>query len=109
MILTEEEARTKWCPEARVAIDAQGYSAANRFGDDGKSYLGSQTFCIGSACMAWRWEGDWSDQKIHPNTLEAWAKYGWVKVDDPFEGDDGTITVRYAGRRVGFCGKAGKP
>ena len=80
MILTEEEARTKWCPEARVAIDAQGYSAANRFGDDGKSYLGSQTFCIGSACMAWRWSlGDGIARVVNNSTL------------------------------TGFCGKAGKP
>lgn len=31
--MTEEEAKTKWCPFARIDI-----------------------CCIGSRCMAWRWE-----------------------------------------------------
>lgn len=45
MILTEEQARTKWCPFARpdqtVSLDGIIYA---RKGD-----------CIASDCMAWRW------------------------------------------------------
>jgi hypothetical protein len=36
--MTEEQAKGKWCPFARVDIDS-----GNR--------------CIASACMAWRWAG----------------------------------------------------
>ncbi len=46
--MTEDEAKTKWCPFARpdqsVAFKGANFS---RKGD-----------CIASACMAWRW--DWS-------------------------------------------------
>ena len=53
--MTEDEAKTKWCPMARYIIDEgnQGtYAAGNRpigapFG------VGSN--CIASDCMMWRW------------------------------------------------------
>lgn len=37
-MMTEGEAKEKWCPHMRLG-DEQGASAS----------------CIGSACMAWRW------------------------------------------------------
>jgi len=51
--MTEEEAKTKWCPMVRftgagTATDQEW--ATNRGGD-----YGAQAFkCIGSECMAWR-------------------------------------------------------
>lgn len=47
MTLTEEEAKTKWCPFASVtARDANGC---------GTYWNGEPAFmCIASACMAWR-------------------------------------------------------
>jgi hypothetical protein len=73
MILSEKEARERWCPFARVS------------GDDGKGSLtpgcnriysrdadsrraigdGQQNKCVGSACMAWRWLPD--PNGIKPN------------------------------------------
>ena len=54
MITTEAEAKTKWCPMARVAITfnynmAQCAATANRY--DSKA-LG---YCIGSDCAVWNW------------------------------------------------------
>lgn len=62
--MTEDEAKTKWCPFTRLlthvsAQDGQGryyeggYSY-NRSPDDGEGYTPPSTFCIASACMAWR-------------------------------------------------------
>lgn len=48
-MMTEAEAKTKWCPMARVV--AAGHSSGNTF-TDGKSV--DYVKCIGSACMAWR-------------------------------------------------------
>lgn len=62
--MTEDEAKTKWCPFARMLshIYSQdgagrtfegGYSY-NRSPDHGEGYLPTGAKCIGSACMAWR-------------------------------------------------------
>lgn len=68
--MTEDEARTKWCPFARVpheALDREPvYSSDNveRFtkravtvnrSESGTVKVGA--LCIASACMAWRWPG----------------------------------------------------
>jgi len=46
MLLTEEEAKTKWCPHA----------GPNRFDRQTE-------YCEGSICMAWRWR-DWNYENI---------------------------------------------
>jgi hypothetical protein len=49
--MTEEEAKTKWCPFARVLDgSAAAVAAVNRDADDSEDW----PTCIGSACMAWR-------------------------------------------------------
>ena len=69
--MTEEEAKQKWCPFARDAeSNAAGYTTTN-----------TTAKCIGSACMAWRWEEETYDEKP---------------------------TGRLS-RIHGFCGLAGKP
>lgn len=47
MLLTEEEAKTKWCPQARSGEPDEG-SGWNRYKDHG-------CCCIASECAAWRW------------------------------------------------------
>jgi hypothetical protein len=56
--VTEDEARTKWCPMVRFVVDSQ---------DDGANrWIGHQSppecRCIASDCMMWRWR--------MPETLE---------------------------------------
>ena len=46
--MTEEEAKTKWCPFARNG----GEAGCNRL---------QSTECLGSACMAWRWSEEFAD------------------------------------------------
>ncbi len=52
--MTEDQARTKWCPFARQMVSInQGQSpialaSANRFDGD------QVAMCLGSGCMAWR-------------------------------------------------------
>lgn len=52
--MTEEEAKTKWCPHA-VASHTDP-RAGFRDDDGGRPKVHP---CIGSACMAWRWGGSW--------------------------------------------------
>ena len=53
-MMTEEEAKTKWCPFARYIGDTRDRTSAhNRVGSgDG---FNSECNCIASQCMAWRW------------------------------------------------------
>lgn len=45
-VLTEQEAREKWCPLVRVGNEA----GCNRSSND----FGATALCIGKKCMAWR-------------------------------------------------------
>ena len=52
MLLTEDEAKTKWCPFVRASI----YEAAdNDVSGNRAGPLRESGGCIASACMAWRW------------------------------------------------------
>lgn len=83
-MLTEAEAKERWCPFARVVVRPtqeisgrqvvfQDCVSINRF-EEADPGLPSGAKCIGSQCMAWRWA----------------AEGGY-------------------GGRPGFCGLAGKP
>jgi hypothetical protein len=67
MITTEHEAKTRWCPFSRVAVDWLGESGtvaatANRGLTTPAYPRGSSDHanCLGSGCMAWRW---WDDEE----------------------------------------------
>ena len=59
MLLTEEEAKTKWCPNSRFSV-ADGEHGVNRWWsaktDDGPYSVNPEACrCIASRCAAWRW------------------------------------------------------
>jgi hypothetical protein len=97
--MTEEEAKTKWCPFARVSMAWQSsIGSANRGLTEDEKPLAN---CIGSACMAWRWEGflrQGSDRKPYLAVTEREA----------YEARSDVYDNRNVAR-VGFCGLAGKP
>ena len=49
-MLTEQEAKKKWCPFARP-MSANGQTIINR---NVTGEISAKSMCIGSACMAWR-------------------------------------------------------
>jgi hypothetical protein len=56
-MMTEEDAKTKWCPFVR-AVACCDQTWANRPLDgpeDTGLFRDEKTRCIASACMAWRW------------------------------------------------------
>jgi hypothetical protein len=57
-MMTEEQAKTKWCPNARhVTEDDVGMPVANRCGEpwnDGGITGLPWNKCVASDCMAWR-------------------------------------------------------
>lgn len=69
--MTEDEAKTRWCPHARVsmATDRAATPAHNRsinvIGSRGDAEVQTNPAyarCLGSACMAWRVRTDHGDQ-----------------------------------------------
>ena len=89
--MTEEEAKTKWCPYYQVngGTDADD-NRSTRFLPETKAYGPSliNAKCLGSACMAWRW-----DREL------------WKLVQD----ETGMSMKPRGGDPDGFCGLAGKP
>lgn len=100
MLLTEEQARAKWCPHARTSWD--GSPTYNR--DSRVGTLPPSTLCVASECMSWRWA------RYPSVTLdcEEEADFGAKYHDDAYvrrELPNGFI--QYTPNN-GFCGIAGK-
>lgn len=80
MLVTEEEARTRWCPFAR-----EGYASTGGYNRWGGAF-GDGLHCFASQCMAWR-----AETRRMPDPEK--SSSGWRK--EP------------TGR--GYCGLAGLP
>lgn len=116
MILTEEEARKKWCPFARDILSAGGNRAA--YGGAGaepdseecheeyEAEMADQYPCLASACMAWR-RVPIDDMRER----ELWSKSQNKRVSSA-TGDDGEWRLvnpdEPAPPARGFCGLAGR-
>ncbi len=97
--MTEAEAKKKWCPysSSRIVVwQKSGGTIENAvYARPGAS---PSTLCIGSACMAWRWERASSDA---PSAVR-------------YPGDTGAAADAHGfwhrdGKPEGFCGLAGRP
>lgn len=87
--MTEEEAKTKWCPMVRVYTFADDdYPKRIELMQRERNEAGNH--CIGSACMMWRWaQGAGRIAPIH---------------DRP-----GFLQIEFEHPGAGYCGLAGKP
>lgn len=105
--MTEQEAKTRWCPFARVTVEwTNGIAAANRNLSDNEKPL---TLCIGSACMAWRRKTqafrvcDSATATVEPKRpADIPADWAW----EPYRGDG--EPAGWAEPIGGYCGLAGK-
>lgn len=50
--MTEEEAKTKWCPMARYVFNYRDYASGNRF-EKGLIDGNHPCKCLGTGCMMW--------------------------------------------------------
>ncbi|WP_188260695.1 hypothetical protein [Azospirillum tabaci] len=131
MLMTEEEARTKWCPMARVAIQNVASDMAVLTGSSPIHPVGNRATliagrarqcdtatgsrCIGSECMAWRWVGDanlWVSETCPTCNGKGTVPFASGGYEDCTTCDgDGRVNGRFEPnpKRVGFCGAFGKP
>lgn len=103
--MTEDEAKTKWCPFSRQAVvvsrDLGTAATTNR--DGGEHYGAENCLCIGSACMAWRWTGAVAPKSNLTRQVDlAIAVLG---TDE----QRAELRASSASHRLGFCGLAGGP
>jgi hypothetical protein len=102
--MTEEEAKTKWCPFARIVAQEDDEILAHQAAFNRVAYRGhvqdvSTTRCIASACMAWRWR----DSPYATRQIES----GGEKIaEGKWKHWDIKETVP-AAERSGHCGLAG--
>lgn len=101
--MTEDQAKTKWCPMVRERPFAIERFHAQQNGIDR---------CIGAACMMWRWEHPmWEkNTEVHNKYVtpegEGWE---WVEPSGALAVWMGTEFGWYRKRGEGHCGLAGKP
>ena len=57
--MIESEAKTKWCPMARISGDGQGYWYSTRDSKPNKSRM----YCLGPQCACWVDTGYDDDEK----------------------------------------------
>lgn len=94
-MITEEEAKTKWCPFARdsmleeCTMGVTTYNFNRGFADAGE-IVPKSCLCIASECMAWR-------------------KTGAVGTNARGERVDRDLDGRTTWMDTGYCGLAGKP
>lgn len=80
--MTEDKAKTKWCPFSRPSVIYGGVRVISARHDQNPDPNTMNRNCIGSACMAWRWE----EERKSANE-----------------------TRRILSQTEGYCGLAGKP
>lgn len=111
MIVSEKDAKTKWCPQARVASPWNRDVPINRVAaiyNNEQDHPPGGTKCLGSGCMLWRWLQP-ALQEMRRNPVEGW-EHVVADPDDPEVGDYWLQPLEEAqARRLGYCGLAGKP
>ena len=121
MNFTEQEAKTKWCPQVRFIPNNEGGPSNRHSPDDGgaddKNMVLNPAYarCIGSACMMWEWADEYPDFieiSVHDPRCESKRDTfadAWFAIERTKDGHS-YICTRPAGARRGTCGLIrGKP
>lgn len=82
-MMTENEAKEKWCPYSIVHDRGAGI---NRTNDDDEPFDIQGNMCVASQCMAWRWV---------PDELQKFVQ--------------GETDMNLCKGKIGYCGLSGKP
>lgn len=108
MMVTIEEAKTKWCPFSRAMkhTDNDGVVTTNRIYRSDDKMPFKDTLCLATACMSWRW-GAPETQLIETPTDKPPSGEGWQQSKDQPKNGGAMVWKRRCPDRLGFCGLAG--
>jgi hypothetical protein len=101
--MTEEEAKTKWCPFTRVRADnSASYNrcidAEDEDGNEVEVYDLEGAMCIGTACMVWLKSWEYSEKLVGSRPEGS----GWEKHGGPY--GDAVDNRQQWCRPIGRCG-----
>ena len=95
-MMTEQEAKKRWCPMVRFSTGVDDGNASNRW----LNYPSpAECSCIASGCMMWRWseyQREWLGS-VHPGGQCFWDSQVGLYFRETSEGTKG------------YCGLGGKP
>lgn len=91
--MTEDEAKTKWCPAARITPATESHHAFDNRGD-AIDHMRVAGLCIGSECMAWRWHRGGSSAVYPDGRMAGFDEYGFAA---------------FNAQPIGHCGLVGQP
>lgn len=107
-MVTEEEAKKKWCPMVRCAgIDDDDEAVRGAGNCDVLSRNPEDCRCIASDCMAWRWSGPQEYERPIQNEKpggDGWEENGFCEYANGRE-----KKWKRPIPRTGFCGVGGTP
>lgn len=110
MIVTPEQAKTKWCPHVRHGGDTSSFNRGSEPGNainDGRPNREWRCCCIGSDCMMWRWLQA-PMRQVSNKPVDGWEH---VPADDSGEYAEHWLEPWESAqsKRLGYCALAGKP
>jgi hypothetical protein len=117
-LLTEQEARERWCPFARQvhALDPTGVGSVNRAPGGEGGEPAEFCLCIAGDCMAWRWETTREHattpmQNVSGNAYQAVPPEGegWREAYGLAINPSHYRWERFVRTGLGYCGLASKP
>ncbi len=111
-MLTETDAKAKWCPMARVGGDPGSEAAGVSYNRWPGGHHEAAASCIASDCMAWRWFGFVIDDAWTEAVKAAAIEIG-DKTPSRHKAADHVNKNRDAyglsTEKLGFCGAFGQP
>ena len=128
-MMTEQEAKTKWCPMVRASMGTNDLNASNRCAKKGQHGAPMWALCIGSLCACWTWDMSANltklvlirfedcavscelpgDRRPPPLSAAAFKSPGpeWTQDGEPYEDDEGYVLQfkrELDPNRLGHCG-----
>lgn len=119
-LLTEQEAKERWCPYAHALFFAERKDKPDALLSENRDFAGrghKTCCCLASGCMAWRWAEPSHELDEEREVVKTGVPSAMGGINTKPKGDEDDYAqeervITYSRKnmaRHGFCGLAGKP